>query len=143
MTQTTTGADQRSLVRQLIEACVLGDDNVAGSLVTEDVIGWSPTLNVHSRKELLAEFADRQSAFSSVDLTVTRMDATRDRVAAEWRMSATFTGPLEIEDMTIPPSGDRVTLAGATFADLRGDRICEFHHYFDDAALLEQLLALE
>jgi len=143
MTQTSTLTDQRSVVRRLIEASVLGDQEVVGAIVTDDVAGWSPTINVHSRDELLAEFDDRHDAFTSVQVTVNRMDASRDRVAAEWRMSARFTGPLEIEDFTIPPTGGTVHLAGATFADLRGDRVSAFRHYFDDAALLEQLLALE
>ena len=64
-----------------------------------------------------------------------------DNAIAEWRVGADHTGTLHIEDdLEIEPSGRRIVLAGATFAEFRGDQICAFRNYFDDAALLEQLL---
>jgi limonene-1,2-epoxide hydrolase len=64
-----------------------------------------------------------------------------DNAIAEWRVGADHTGTLHIEDgLEIEPSGRRLVLAGATFAEFRGDQICAFRNYFDDAALLEQLL---
>jgi len=142
MTTTAALTDQRSVVRRLIEASARGDADAARTLVTEDVVGWSPTLRVNSRDEFIAQFAERTAALSEVEVTVDRIDASRDRVAAEWHMTAKFTGPLELDEITIPPNGHRIELAGATFADLAGERIRSFHHYFDDAALIEQLLAL-
>ena len=63
------------------------------------------------------------------------------RAAAEWVVSATHTGPLVLDDdLVIEPSGGQLVLAGATFAELRDGKISAFRHYFDDAALLEQML---
>jgi hypothetical protein len=56
-------------------------------------------------------------------------------------VSAKHAGPLTLaDDVVIPASGGELVLAGATFAELRDGKICAFRHYFDDAALLEQLL---
>ena len=64
-----------------------------------------------------------------------------DHAIAEWRVAAEHTGPLVIsDDVAIEPTGRHVELAGASFAEFRGDRICAFRSYFDDAALVEQLL---
>jgi predicted ester cyclase len=109
---------------------------------TEDVVGWSPTLAVSSRADLEMEFAGRDNALSNVTLVVANCDVVGPRAIAEWRLSADHTGPLTIDDEVLPPTGRRVMLAGASFAEFRGDKICSFRHYFDDAALLEQMLDL-
>ena len=41
---------------------------------------------------------------------------------------------------TIEAFDPPLVLAGATFAEYRDGRISTFRHYFDDAALLEQML---
>jgi hypothetical protein len=49
-------------------------------------------------------------------------------------------GPLAIDEAVFPPTGRRVERADVTLADFRDDKICPCRNYFDDAALLEQLL---
>ena len=44
------------------------------------------------------------------------------------------------DDVQLEPTGRTIVLAGATFAEFRDDQICAFRNYFDDAALLEQIL---
>ncbi len=44
------------------------------------------------------------------------------------------------DDTTIEAFDTPLVLAGATFAEYRDGRISTFRHYFDDAALLEQML---
>ena len=39
------------------------------------------------------------------------------------------------DDVVLEATGPRLVLAGASFAEFRGDQICAFRHYFDDAAL--------
>jgi ketosteroid isomerase-like protein len=127
-------------------ASVTGDANALGDVVTEDVTGWSPNMFVTSRAELLDEVAEREDAFTNVEIVVDALDMGRGKAIAEWRMAADHTGPMvldaEGETIAIDPTGARVYLAGASFAEFDGDRICAFRHYFDDAALLEQLLAI-
>ena len=109
-------------------------------LFTDDVIGWSPNLAVSSCAELEVEFAERDDALSNVVVAIDTFDVVGAKVIAEWRLAADHTGPLVLDDEVIEPTGRRVILAGATFAEFRGDRICAFRNYFDDAALLEQVL---
>jgi ketosteroid isomerase-like protein len=127
-------------------ACVSGDPAALADVVTDDVTGWSPTTFVTSREELLNEVAARVDAFTGVEIVIDTLDVGRGRAIAEWRMAAEHTRPMVIDAdgvaVTIQPTGERVYLAGASFAEFDGARISSFRHYFDDAALLEQLLAV-
>jgi ketosteroid isomerase-like protein len=112
-----------------------------GELFTDDVVGWSPNLHVSSRSELEQEFAERDEAFSNVAIAIDGLHLIGAKAIAEWRLAADHTGSLVLaEEAIVEPTGRRVILAGATFAEFRDDRICAFRNYFDDAALLEQLL---
>jgi ketosteroid isomerase-like protein len=133
--------DATELVVRALEAAATGDHSLISDTFTEDVVGWSPNLSVSSRDELEAELADRDQSLSDVELVCSATAVGADRVVAEWVVSATHVGPLVLDDeVVLEPSNQEVVLAGATFAELRDGRICSFRHYFDDAALLEQLL---
>jgi ketosteroid isomerase-like protein len=134
-------ATKESVLIQALEAAVTGDDSRLDETFTEDVVGWSPNLAVSSRAELAEEFGDRHDALSNIVIAFDAVYIVGDNAIAEWRVGADHTGPLIVDDdLTIDPSGRRIVLAGATFAEFRGDQICAFRNYFDDAALLEQLL---
>ena len=129
-----------SLVARALEAAITGGDSLARELFTQDVVGWSPHLQVASLAELAAEFAEREDVLSNASVTVGTVDLLPGKVIAEWHIAADHTGPFLIADeLLVEPTGRRILLAGATFAELRGDRICAFRHYFDDTALLKQL----
>jgi limonene-1,2-epoxide hydrolase len=131
---------QSVLVRALEAAAGLGPVDLS-EIFTEDVTGWSPNFSISSLAELEAEFADRDDALSSVAVTVAGVDVIGNKAIAEWRIGANHTGPLKVAgDYEIAPTNRWITLAGATFAEFRGDRICAFRNYFDDAALMEQLM---
>jgi predicted ester cyclase len=124
---------QASALRRLLDATV-----------TVDVMGWSPNFLVTSRDELLTAYEERDDAFSGIDVRVQGLDLVGDKAVAEWRVSVDHTGPLTFEDdLTIEPTGRRLHLSGATVAEFDGDRICAFRSYFDDLALVEQMLAGE
>src|SRR6185503_9995398 len=96
---------------------------------------------VLSRDELLVALAERDDALSNIETSIDAIDEIGNKAVAEWHVSADHTGPLVIEgDLMIEPTGRRLYLAGATIAEFDGDRICAFRHYFDDLALVEQLL---
>ena len=134
-------ATKETVLIQALEAAVTGDGSRIDDTFTEDVVGWSPNLAVASRAELAAEFGERHDALSNIVIAFDATYIIGDNAIAEWRIEADHTGPLELEDdVVIPPSGRRIVLAGATFAEFRGDQISAFRNYFDDAALLEQLL---
>jgi ketosteroid isomerase-like protein len=135
-----TSTKEAVLVRAL-EAAVTGDDSTLDQTFTEDVVGWSPNLAVTSRAELAEEFRDRHDALSNIAIAFDAIYIIGDNAIAEWRISADHTGPIVVDDdLQLEATGRTIVLAGATFAEFRGDQICAFRNYFDDAALLEQLL---
>jgi len=129
-------------LRTLLHATVTGDAAAVAGLVTEDVVGWSPNLMVESRDQLLSALDVRDDSFSEVRFDLTALDHIGDKAIAEWRVSADHTGPWHIDDdLAIESTGRRLHLSGVTVAEFDGDRICAFRSYFDDMALLEQVLA--
>ena len=72
---------------------------------------------------------------ASVEL-ITASDAGAGLVAVQWVMRGTNTGPLP--DGT-PATGRPVTLRGASFTQVEGDKIRSEQIYFDRQTLLEQL----
>lgn len=128
-------------LRNLLHAAITGDGDAIGDVVTDDVSGWSPNLVVNSRGELLDAVAGRDDAFTGIELDVRALDELGDKAIAEWHVAADHTGPLVIDDdLVIEATGRRLHLSGATVAEFDGDRICAFRSYFDDLALVEQVL---
>ncbi len=140
----STASAQASAMRRLLDATVTGDRAAIADLVTADVTGWSPNLFVTSRDELLAALEDREDAFSGIEVRVQALDQIGDKAIAEWHVAVDHTGPLAVDDdLVIEPTGRRLHVSGATVAEFDGDRVCAFRSYFDDLALIEQLLAGE
>jgi ketosteroid isomerase-like protein len=109
-------------------------------IYTDDVAGWSPTATATSRDDLVADLRDRKGAFSDVDLALDAVDEVGDKVIAEWRIAATHTGAIELNDeVRLEPTGRRVELRGVLIAEFDGDRIKRFRQYWDEVALLDGL----
>ena len=140
----STASAQASAMRRLLDATVTGDRAAMADLVTADVTGWSPNLFVTSRDELLAAVEQREDAFSGIEVRVQALDQIGDKAVAEWHVAVDHTGPLAVDDdLVIEPTGRRLHVSWATVAEFDGDRICAFRSYFDDLALIEQILAEE
>ena len=107
------------------------------------MVGWAPTIVVFSRDELVEALSQQEDAFTDVEIAVDALDVIGDKAFAEWRLSAVFSGPFLVDDdVLIEPNGQRLLLAGVSIAEFRGAEIRNFRHYFDDAALLEQMLVV-
>jgi len=125
-----------------LRASLSGEPSDLEDVYTDDVVGWSPILSVSSRDELSKVLGEREDALSDIAVDIDAVEVPGDRVVAEWSLSARHTGPIDLGDeLVIEPTGRTVVLAGATFANFRGPQIAAFRTYFDDAALLEQVLA--
>jgi ketosteroid isomerase-like protein len=130
-----------TLLTRALEVFVTGERKEIEELFTEDVSCWSPNLCTKSRAELEELLADRDDALANIDASIDALDIIGNKGIAEWRMAADHVGAFLVgDDYLVEPTGRRVQLAGATFAEFEGDRIRAIRHYFDDAALLEQLL---
>ena len=140
----STASAQASAMRRLLDATVTGDRATVADLVTADVTAWSPNLFVTSRDELLRALEHHEDAFSGIEVRVQALDQVGDKAIAEWHVAVDHTGPLAVDDdLVIQPTGRRLHVSGATVAEFDGDRICAFRSYFDDLALIEQLLVDE
>jgi ketosteroid isomerase-like protein len=144
----TLSMERSDALRGVLAAAVTGDATGVGNYVTKDVIAWSPNMFVTSMKELVDEIQDRDGALSNIEIVIDAVDVVQDKAIAEWSVAADHTGTMTIdaegeENVVIAPTNQRVFLAGASFAEFEGDRICALRTYFDDAALLEQLLLIE
>jgi ketosteroid isomerase-like protein len=130
-----------TLIR-LLEALIAGDVQSLDHLVTDDVSGWTPNLHVTTRDQLLEAIDVPEVAFSNVETAIDAVGHHGDKAFAEWRIAVDHTGPMVVdEDLLLPPTGRRLHLAGATVAEFDGARVRAFRTYFDDLALLEQVLA--
>lgn len=137
MTEAASG--RAAAVRSALEAAATGDEAAAERTYTDDVTGWSPVATASSREELLADLRGRKGIFSDVDLALDAVDEVGDKVIAEWRLAATHSGVLELDDVRLDPTGRRVELRGVLIAEFQGDRIRRFRQYWDEVALLEGL----
>ena len=127
------------IVQSALEAAVTGDEARLEQVYTDDVTGWSPTATATSREDLLADLRGRKGVFSDVDLALDAVDEVGDKVIAEWRLAATHTGPLELDELRLDPTGRRVELRGVLIAEFEGERIKRFRQYWDEVALLDGL----
>jgi len=134
-------ASCKDVLLKALESEVGGDSIEPSTLFTDDVVGWSPYATVSGLAALAELSAYRETASSNVVIMFRGLDEVGNKACAEWLMEADHTGPLVLaEDAVLEASGRRVTLAGVTVADFRGDKIRAYRTYSDDASLLEQLI---
>jgi SnoaL-like domain len=130
------------VLRRALEACVTGEVDALPELFTDDVSGWGPHMLVSSLDELKETVASREEALSDVGIEINSLDVFGNKGFVEYRLNAVFSGPLVLdEDTVVDPTGGMILLGAALVAEFDGDKISAFRNYFDDAALLEQMVA--
>jgi len=132
-------------LRRAVEVCIRPDEGSItqlDELFTEDATVWSPNLLTMSRAELASALRFREEAFSDVIIEFDGIDVFGGKGFVEFRVSANFTGPFVIdEEVAIEPNGRRLVLGAAAVAEFASGKIRALRGYFDDSALLEQMLA--
>jgi hypothetical protein len=135
--------DRAYVLRRALEACIRGEVDLLPELFTADVSGWSPNMLVASLDELIEAVADREDALTDVDVEINSLDVFGNKGFVEYRVWAVFSGPFVIdESAAIDPNGRRLLLGAALVAEFTDGKISAFRNYFDEAALLEQMLAV-
>jgi len=140
MAATTRGATLARAITTCIEPT---DDAVAGlgGLFTDDAMVWSPNLMAVGLESLAALLGARETAFTDVTVEFDSLGVLGDKGFAEFRVTATFSGPFVIDDdVVIEPNGRQLLLGAAAMADFVDGKIASLRAYFDDASLLEQML---
>jgi ketosteroid isomerase-like protein len=120
-------------------ALINGDAKAITAVYAPDVVGLTPVTEVLSREQLIAEVSDQRTAFSSLVLTDEPAETGSGTVATEWVVTAVHTGPVEVDDLVIEPTGAVLTLRGAMFAEIRDGQVVRFRQYWNEVDLIEQL----
>jgi len=128
-------------LRRALEVGVNGDVDALPEIFTANVSSWSPHMLVSSLDELKETLAAREDALSDVQIEINSLDVFGNKGFVEYRINAVFSGPFVLdEETTIEPTGGKILLGAALVAEFDGDKISAFRNYFDDAALLEQMV---
>jgi len=135
------GGSRKQVLADAIKAEIGAASADPETLFTDDVVGWSPYVTVSGLKAVAALAALREEAFSDVVITFRGLDEVGNKAFAEWLVEADHTGPLVLSDDTaLEATGRHVQLPGVTVADFREGKIRSFRTYFDDLALIEQII---
>jgi hypothetical protein len=133
-----------SMVRHLlfvIRVAVVGGPDQLGEALTEDVRGWSPALTFETRAEAEGALHDRVTSLTVLSFEVDALFWAEPLAFAEWRLDATVDDPLLVaDDVLVEARGRPLSLAGATVAELRRGRVAAVRTYYDEAALIEQVI---
>ena len=109
-----------------------------------DVVVWTPTLHAGDRAtalQMLGTAELTRDALSDVMIEVQPADIVGSRAYLEWRLTGRFAHPLFLDDdLLLEPTGRLVEVSGVLVVTFTGDRIAAAHCYYDDLALLEQLV---
>lgn len=131
----------RARAEHLVEVAVVGDPSGLADVLTPDAVGWSPTLQFSSRAEAETALRGCHTCLHILRFHVDHLWSSTFNLFAEWSAEMTSTGPLLVgDDVLIDADERRVFIVGASAISLLGDRISAIHTYFDDAAVIEQLL---
>lgn len=137
------GESRKDVLLKALEVEAGGSEFDPSTLFTDDVVGWSPIASVSGLSDVARIAAVRDTAFSNVAISCRGLDEVGNKAFAEWLFEADHTGPMVLgDDAVLEATGRHVRMAGVTVADFRGEKIRSFRTYFDDASLIEQLVAV-
>jgi ketosteroid isomerase-like protein len=136
----SSNAERAAILTRALRARIDGDRTAISEIYTDDVRAWTPALSVTSLSELLVEFDRQDDAFSDAALEVMPLDVGGEYACAEWSVTMTHTGRLEMAaGRIVEPTGTRITVHGVTVAEFRGARICSLRQHWDELAIIDQL----
>ena len=128
---------------ELVRATVVGDPVELHLALAADAVGWSPCGAFTCRDQAVTLSLESASSLVVEEFHIESLSWQEPLVSAEWRLVARQSEPLLIdEDILVEPTDRLVLLFGATIAEIRCDRVVVLHTYFDDAALIEQILLM-
>lgn len=137
------GERDRTMLEAAARAAVVGEPDELAVALTSGCTGRSPNGSFRSRAGAIA-LASQSHAWLDVEaFDIVNLWWSSPDVFVEWELAARQTQPLLIgDDILIEPSGTRIHLTGAAALRFDGDLVASVHLYWDDAALIEQVLTL-
>lgn len=131
-------ASNKSIVRRLLEEGLnKWDLDVVDETVATDVVVHYPSYSspVYGRERYKQTLAVYRAPFPDAEFTIEDLMAEGDKAVVRWTMHATDTG----EFWGIPPTGNRVTMAGITVYRMSGGKVAEIWVNWDELGLVQQL----
>ncbi|MGC4121757.1 MAG: ester cyclase [Myxococcales bacterium] len=105
------------------------------TLLTEDCVLVRNGVEAHGREEVKAVLAKVYRAFPDIEYRLDDAVTAGDKIAIRWHGHATHHG----EYLGVSPTGSKISYAGSTFCERRGDRIARLWVSADLLALLRSL----
>jgi steroid delta-isomerase-like uncharacterized protein len=138
MIDKTTSEENKAIVRRVWEEFFIrGNLDKAGEFFAPDYVNHDPAApeDRHGPEELRQFLSIYHNAFPNMQFTIEDMVAGGDEVVVRWTVRGTHQGEL----MGIPPTDNRVTVAGMSMERVSGDKIVETWDNYDALGLMQQL----
>jgi steroid delta-isomerase-like uncharacterized protein len=133
--------ENKALARRFLEeAFNEGNLGVVDEIVASDYVLHDPALPEEIRgPEGVKGFVQMyRSAYPDTDITVEEQIAEGDDVVTRWTGRGTHQGEL----LGVPPSGNRVEVAGITIDRISGGKFAESWTIYDALGMLQQIGAI-
>lgn len=125
-----------SIAQQYFDAWNKHDAKAIIAIFTNNGTYQDPVAGLINAQEIDAYTKGLWKAFPDLSFTIiTKAEAGAGRVATQWLMSGTNSGPF----MGLPPTGRKVSVQGADFIEFSDDKIKSLIGYFDARATPLQL----
>lgn len=112
------------------------------ALHTPDALRTAPELEqpIEGALAMRAAIEALSTAFPDYRLELRQAFGQGEWLAIRLHTTGTMTGPLSLSDGTlVPPTGQPIDQDWAALVRFQGDRIAEFHEFYDQLLLMEQL----
>jgi len=137
-----TGHESLRVIDDIENAQKTNDWKRFADLHAENVVLHSPDspTPIKGRDAVVNWYRGFFTAFPDMNPARTSAITQGEWVAAEYTVTGTHKGPLQGPGgTTIPPTHKRITMANASWYQVRDGKIAEVHEYFDLAGFMAQL----
>jgi steroid delta-isomerase-like uncharacterized protein len=132
--------ENKALARRWADIFAQGNLDLVDEIYASDFVGHDPAMpedmrGVEGAREFYSLY---QSAFPDAEITIEDQIAEGDMVVTRWTGRGTHRGDL----MGVPPSGNRVEVAGITISRIEGGKVTEEWDNYDALGMMQQIGAI-
>ena len=131
--------ENKAVIRRFVEGLSTQSFDTIATVLGPEYTNYMPgapgPLKGDTVKPVFDEFF---TAFPDMQVDVHEMVAEGDTVATRYTIHATHRGPFQ----GLPPTGKRITVAGASFYHVKNGKIVDDYPGFDALSLMQQLGAI-
>jgi steroid delta-isomerase-like uncharacterized protein len=135
-----SAAENKALGRRWTEIYNQGNLDLVDEIYAPDIVIHDPAMPEDMRGVEGARgfYSMYRGAFPDAQITIEDQLAEGDMVATRWTARGTHQGEL----LGVPPSGNRVEVAGMTMSRAEGGKIAEEWNNYDALGLMQQIGAI-